>query len=151
MSTKQDTVDFICEQAGLPGRVSARRMFGEFALYVDGKVVGLVCDDTLYIKPTEPGRAILGSTVDRPPYPGARPHFCIGAEIEDGELMRRLFLATADALPAPKPKAAEKACACKAATVIPDADRANARCGPRAGNYARPAAASAGSMPRRGA
>jgi TfoX/Sxy family transcriptional regulator of competence genes len=105
MSTKQDTVDFICEQSGLPGRVSARRMFGEFALYVDGKVIGLICDDTLYIKPTEPGRAILGSTVDRPPYPGARPHFCIGAEIEDGELMRCLFLATADALPAPKPKA----------------------------------------------
>jgi DNA transformation protein and related proteins len=57
MSTKQDTVDFICEQSGLPGRISARRMFGEFALYVDGKVIGLVCDDTLYIKPTEPGRA----------------------------------------------------------------------------------------------
>jgi DNA transformation protein len=80
-------------------------MFGEFALYLDGKVIGLICDDTLYIKPTERGRAILGSPADGSPYPGAKPHFRIGAEIEDGELMRRLFLATADALPAPKPKA----------------------------------------------
>ena len=87
MTTKQETVDFICEQSGLSQRVSARTMFGEFALYVDGKVIGLVCDNTLYVKPTEPGRSILGTTVDRAPYKGAKPHFCISKQLEDRELV----------------------------------------------------------------
>jgi TfoX/Sxy family transcriptional regulator of competence genes len=108
MATKQETVDFICEQSGLSQRVSARKMFGEFALYLDGKVIGLICDNTLYVKPAELGRSILGTTVDRPPYKGAKPHFCISEQLEDRELVERLFLATAKALPAPKAKAKPK-------------------------------------------
>jgi TfoX/Sxy family transcriptional regulator of competence genes len=108
MATKQETVDFICEQSGLSARVTSRKMFGEFALYVDGKVIGLVCDDILYVKPTDAGKSILGTTVEQPPYKGATPHFCIAEQLEDRELLKRLFLATADALPAPKPKAKPK-------------------------------------------
>jgi TfoX/Sxy family transcriptional regulator of competence genes len=116
MSTKQETIDFICEQSGLSQRLSARKMFGEFALYLDGKVIGLVCDNILYVKPTEAGRLILGVTQDRPPYKGAKPYFCIGVQIEDRALIQRLFIATAKALPVPKekiglkpPKVAKKA------------------------------------------
>jgi TfoX/Sxy family transcriptional regulator of competence genes len=108
MSTTQETADFICEQSGLAQRISARKMFGEFALYVDGKVVALICDNSLFVKPTDAGRAILGSTVDRPPYEGAKPHFCVTDQIEDRELLHQLLLATADALPRPKPKATGK-------------------------------------------
>jgi TfoX/Sxy family transcriptional regulator of competence genes len=108
MATKQETVDFICEQSGLSERVTSRKMFGEFALYVDGKVIGLVCDDILYVKPTLPGPAILGTTVNRPPYNGAIPHFCITDQLENRELLQQLFLATAAALPAAKPKATTK-------------------------------------------
>jgi TfoX/Sxy family transcriptional regulator of competence genes len=109
MSSTQATVDFICEQSGLAQRVSARKMFGEFALYVDDKVVALVCDDTLFVKPTAPGKSLLGSTDDRSPYPGAKPHFCITEQLEDRELLRQLLLATADALPLPKAKPKSKA------------------------------------------
>ncbi len=60
MATKQSTIDYILDQlAAVPG-VSARKMFGEYALYYMGKVVALVCDDTLFVKITDAGRAFVG-------------------------------------------------------------------------------------------
>ena len=104
MASDQSFVDYVCEQAGLPGRLSFRKMFGEYALYLDGKVIALVCDNLLFVKPTPDGKAILGGTTDAPPYPGAKPHFQLGDEIDDRDRLRQLFQATAFALPVPKPK-----------------------------------------------
>jgi hypothetical protein len=74
MSTSQATIDFILDQVEGAGEVRARKMFGEYALYCDEKVVALVCDDTLYIKITEPGREFVGSHyAEGAPYPGAKP------------------------------------------------------------------------------
>lgn len=84
-------------------------MFGEYGLYCDEKIVGLICDDTFFLKPS-PASASLGiHLVPAPPYPGAKEYFVIGtAIIDDDEQFRRLIQATADTLPAPKPKAATK-------------------------------------------
>ena len=50
MATQKNTVDYILEQIAEAGIVSAREMFGEYAIYCDGKVVALVCDDQLFCK-----------------------------------------------------------------------------------------------------
>ena len=51
MATEKATVDFILDQlAPLP--VRARAMFGEYGLYCYEKFVALICDDTLFVKPT---------------------------------------------------------------------------------------------------
>ncbi len=47
------------------GEARARKMFGEYALYVDGKVVALVCDDHLFVKLTEPGTKFVGDALLR--------------------------------------------------------------------------------------
>jgi hypothetical protein len=60
LATKQSTVDYILDQLVSAGSISARKMFGEYALYCDGKVVGLVCDDTLYVKITDHGKIFAG-------------------------------------------------------------------------------------------
>jgi TfoX/Sxy family transcriptional regulator of competence genes len=109
MATTPQTVDFICAQSGLAQRVTARKMFGEYALYVDGKVVALVCDDTLFVKPTPMGAAVLGAVDLQPPYPGAKPHFCITEQLDDRELLQRVLLLTAEAMPTPKAKGKAKA------------------------------------------
>jgi TfoX/Sxy family transcriptional regulator of competence genes len=106
MASSVDTVLFIVDQASLGRRLQHRKMFGEYALYVDGKVVALVCDDTLFLKPTPVGRALLKTVKEAPPYPGAKNHFVLEAELDDSELLREAFVVTADALPAPKPKGA---------------------------------------------
>jgi len=52
MATQQRTIDFLLEQASGAGAVTAKPMFGEYGVYVDGKMIGLVCDDQLFVKPT---------------------------------------------------------------------------------------------------
>ena len=104
MGSSLDTVQFICDQAGLGARLTWRKMFGEYALYVDGKVVALVCGDQLFVKPTLPGKAFLGAVPEGSPYPGCRPFLLLSAELDDPERLNMAFAITADALPAPKPK-----------------------------------------------
>ena len=79
-------------------------MFGEFALYVNGKVVALVCDNQLFLKPTEVGRKLIGTPVEGPPYPGARAHFIVDEYLDDAPFLSELVRETDAALPAPKPK-----------------------------------------------
>jgi len=105
MASQQSTVDFITDQIQAAGAIRSRKMFGEYALYCDEKVVGLVCDDTLFVKITEAGSKILKDPVEGFAYPGAKPSFQIDEELlENPELLTELIRATADELPLPKPK-----------------------------------------------
>jgi DNA transformation protein and related proteins len=103
MASDREFVTFVCEQLRGAGEISSRRMFGEAAVYLDGKVVGLVCDNQLFLKPTEPGRARIGSPVEAAPFPGAS-HWFLMTDLDDPEFLADLVRATAAALPAPKIK-----------------------------------------------
>lgn len=83
-------------------------MFGEYALYSKGKVVALVCDNQLFIKPTDAGKSFIGDVVEAPPYPGAKLAFLIQDKIEDGEWLTQLITLTEKELPMPRPKSRKK-------------------------------------------
>lgn len=104
MATEQAFVEYIQAQSGLGSELSYKKMFGEYALYLRGKVVAFACDNQLFVKPTEAGRSLLGKVSEHPPYPGARPYFRIDDEMEDREMLRSLLHTTAQALPLPKAK-----------------------------------------------
>jgi TfoX/Sxy family transcriptional regulator of competence genes len=104
MASDEGYVAYVCEQAGLGDELSHRKMFGEYVLYLHGRVVALVCDNEVFVKPTGPGRALLGAAMEAPPYPGAKPHFRLGDVVDDGALLKRLLLATAEVLPLPRPR-----------------------------------------------
>ena len=104
MSSKQDFVDFIIDQIKNTGLVTFKKMFGEYAIYCDGKVVALVCDNKLFIKQTEGGKSFIGNAIEAPPYPGAKLSFLIEDKIEDGEWLSELVMITTKELPEPKPK-----------------------------------------------
>ena len=109
MATQQRTVDFIFEQLHSVGNVSARKMFGEYALYCDGKVVALVCDDQLFVKPTKAGKEFVGTVEEAPAYPGAKPSYLIsGDRWDDADWLCELIKITAKELPVPKPKKPKK-------------------------------------------
>ncbi len=105
MASSQETADFLLDQLAGSGRFSVRRMFGEYCLYLDAKPVALLCDDQLYVKPTDAGRALLARIEEGFPFPGARPHLLVTADLwEDREWLARLLTTTASVLPEPKPK-----------------------------------------------
>ncbi len=105
MATQQRTIDFLLEQATVAVTVTAKPMFGEYGVYVDGKMIGSVCDDQLFVKPTVSGRAHAEPVSDAPPYPGAKPQMLISADRwENAEWLGELLRITAAELPAPKPR-----------------------------------------------
>ncbi len=104
MTSELDFIEFVVEQIRNAGEITYRKMFGEYALYCDGKVVALVCDNQLFIKPTEAGRTFIGNAVEAPPYPGAKLYFLIEDKIEDREWISNLIRLTFNELPEPKPK-----------------------------------------------
>ncbi len=105
MASHQGTVDYILEQMEGAGRVQARRMFGEYGLYCDGIFVALVCDDRLYVKPTEAGHRHAGPIGEGQPYPGAKPHLLVPSERwDDAAWLAGLIRITAAALPPSAPK-----------------------------------------------
>lgn len=105
MATEQNTIGFLLDQLSRAGEVSAKKMFGEYCLYLSGKPVGLVCDDQLFLKPTKAGATVLAKVVEASPYPGAKPHLLVTPDQwEDAEWLCDLVRATARELPPPKPK-----------------------------------------------
>jgi TfoX/Sxy family transcriptional regulator of competence genes len=109
MATSVDFIEYVLEQAGFGARLTHKRMFGEYSLYLDEKVVAFACDESLLLKPTEAGRALLPSVTLGKPYPEAKDYYVLDEFLDDTETLQRLLQATADALPAPKPKAPKKA------------------------------------------
>jgi len=49
MSTEQSFVEYVQSQSGLGSELSFRKMFGEYALYLHGRVVAFACDNQLYL------------------------------------------------------------------------------------------------------
>ena len=105
MATSPSTADFLTEQVAEAGAVRNRKMFGEYALYCDEKVVALMCDDKLFVKPTDAGKTFAGNPEEAPPYPGSKPFLLIEEHRwEDRDWLTELIRVTAAALPKPKPK-----------------------------------------------
>jgi DNA transformation protein and related proteins len=109
MASDPSFVDYVCDQISGAGPVSSRKMFGDYTIYCCGKVVALVCDNQLFVKPSLAGRALIGSPVEAPPYAGAKPYFLITDQLEDRQWIAHLIRLTEFETPAPKPKAAKKA------------------------------------------
>ena len=108
MATDPGFIDYVLEQADFGARLTHKRMFGEYALYLDDKVVAFACDNSLFLKPTAQGRAALPTVTPGKPYPEAKDYYVLDEFLDDAPLLQRLLLVTADALPMPKPKKAAK-------------------------------------------
>jgi TfoX/Sxy family transcriptional regulator of competence genes len=104
MASEQKFVDFIIDQMGHSEQITYKKMFGEYGLYFNNKLFALVCDNKLYIKPTQAGRDYIKSVVEAPPYSGAKPSFLIEEQLDDHVWLRQLVTITVKELPEPKPK-----------------------------------------------
>jgi len=104
MASDLSFVEFVVGQIENTEEIFYRKMFGEYAIYFKNKVVALICNNQLFIKPTDAGRSFIGEVVETPPYPGAKPSFLIEDQIEDKDWFRQLLVLTENELPVPKPK-----------------------------------------------
>ena len=103
MASNADFVQYIVDQSSGAGEISVKKMMGDYCIYCNGTLFGLICDNNLYIKPTDPGAAQLKEVVMRSPYPGAKEHFLI-TDVDDRDYLTAVIQATLPALPRPNSK-----------------------------------------------
>ena len=105
MATDKEFITYLLDMLSPVGNLSAKSMFGEYGLYFDEKIIGLVCDNQLFLKITDTGRAVLGEeAVEAPAYPGSKPYFLIES-LEDSDFMTQLIHKSWQELPFKKSKA----------------------------------------------
>ena len=98
---------YLTDQLSDAGEITYRKMFGEYVLYCDSKVIGLVCDGQFFLKKTDAGRKLIKEICEAPAYKGAKPSFLI-TSTDDRRYLTKLVRATWNELPFPKPKKAKK-------------------------------------------
>jgi TfoX/Sxy family transcriptional regulator of competence genes len=83
--------------------ITFKRMFGEYGLFYHDKMVGVLADNQLFIKPTEKGRELLGEVILQKFYEQGKPYFLI-EDIDAHEDIINLIKITYADLPEAKPK-----------------------------------------------
>lgn len=68
MACSSDFVQYIVDQCSGAGEIAVKKMMGDYCIYCDGILFGLICDNNLYVKVTESGKALLKEIILRPPY-----------------------------------------------------------------------------------
>ncbi len=104
MATSKEYIDYVLECLSHIEGISARKMFGDYGLYMFNRVMGLVCDDQVFLKVLPGSTRVLGE--DAPTgeaYQGSKPYYII-QDLEDDEKMALLFRALYEDVPEPKPK-----------------------------------------------
>lgn len=101
MASDKTYLEFILDQlSGLEG-VSARKMMGEYVLYVGGRVFGGIYDDRLLVKPTPSALEKMPHAPRELPYPGGKEMLLV-ENVDDGESLRALVAGMYGELPPAK-------------------------------------------------
>ncbi|MEG1196495.1 MAG: TfoX/Sxy family protein [Clostridia bacterium] len=103
MASTEEYVQYVCEQMSGAGTITYKKMFGEYTIYCDKKVLGLICDNQVFIKPTAAADAMMPTAARMPPYEGAKPHIVLD-DLDDTAFLTAFIFATCRELPLPKPK-----------------------------------------------
>ena len=104
MPCTDEYVQYVLESFSSAGDISVLKMFGEYGFYLDGKILGLICDNQVFLKRTQAGTALLGEAAEEGyPYPGAKAAF-VFQDLDDRDFINQLLRASWEELPFPKPK-----------------------------------------------
>jgi DNA transformation protein len=67
MTASTSFAAFVCEQLAPLGRIALRRMFGKQGVFCDGVMIGMVRDNTLYLRVDDQNRAFFREAAAFPP------------------------------------------------------------------------------------
>lgn len=106
MGTTIDFIEYICDQIAGVGEIRYKKLFGEYMVYVNGKPILLVCDNTVFVK-VLPCLDETMREADRGfPYDGAKEHYVL--DIDDAKSSKEVIAILEPVTPLPKPKKKSK-------------------------------------------
>ena len=102
MATSVDYIEFVAEQVDKFGTIRTRKMFGEYMVYLNGKPILTVCDNTVFVKKFPELSEIMSGAPCGFPYEGAKEGYIL--DIENNELLEKVIPLLGEIVPLPKPK-----------------------------------------------
>lgn len=109
MATSKEFHDYIVENLQKAGEISTRKMMGEYCVYYQGKLIGDIYDNTLFLKPTEAVLRLMPEAERAYPYDGSRTLMAVVDDVENTKLMTEVLQEMYMELPEPKKKPKGKA------------------------------------------
>ena len=100
MASNPDFVNYICEQLEGLGTVRARKMFGEYMVYLNEKPVVIICDDRAMVKMLPCLEQLLQGRPTQPPYEGAKDHYLL--DPDDRDTLRQAARLAEEVTPLPR-------------------------------------------------
>ena len=97
MSSHKDFVDYVAEQLREAGTIRSRKMFGEYGLYCDDGLLGVMWVVELLVMVTPQGEAAFPDLPKAPPYEGAKDYIWV-EDVDDRDTMTALIRLTCLAL-----------------------------------------------------
>lgn len=107
MASSNDFLQFILQQLSGLSDITYRAMMGEYLLYYKGKIIGGIYDNRLLVKPSPSALKILADAPMESPYDNAQAMLMV-EDVEDRDLLIRLFNAMYPELPEPTKKKSKK-------------------------------------------
>lgn len=104
MATSKEFHDYTVKTLQKIGDVTTRKMMGEYLVYYQGKLVGDICDNCLFLKPTESVLRLLPDAERGYPYEGSKTLMVMVENVEDEKLMTAVLNGMYQELPEPKKK-----------------------------------------------
>lgn len=107
MASSKEYLDFILEQLSELEEISYRSMMGGYLIYFNGKLIGDICDNELFLKRTPTSDKLLADSELRYPYEGSKTLMYAFDRFEDMDLITELLKGMYAELPEKKPKKAK--------------------------------------------
>lgn len=104
MATSKEFHDYVVECLHRVGEISTRKMMGEYLVYYQGKLVGDICDNCLFLKPTQSALRLMPDADRAYPYEGSKTQMLVVEDAENTELMAEVLRAMYEELPEAKKK-----------------------------------------------
>ena len=96
--------EYVREVFSAAGDIVIKSMMGGYLVYLNGKLIGDICDNKLFMKRTPTSDRLLADSELRYPYEGSKTLMHVFDRFEDKELIQELLGGMYTELPAPKKK-----------------------------------------------
>jgi len=102
MASNLDYVQYVIDQIKTNGKITYKKMFGEYLIYLNNKPVVMVCDNTAFVKMLDCIKSLMENTETGFPYEGAKEHYIVN--VDDSEHLSNVVVVLEKNVPIPKKK-----------------------------------------------
>ena len=99
--------EYVYEALSAAGDIVIKSMMGGYLVYFNGKLIGDICDNELFLKRTQTSDRLLAESELRYPYEGSKTLMHVFDSFDDKALISELLNGMHAELPEKKPKKAK--------------------------------------------